>query len=373
MNEYEIDNKGINDLFDDAPKKKGRTKKIVAVNPAQSFLDAVTFVSNAQKKTGEPNHTHCAISGGYVCASNGELTIAAKVDENLTIAPNTFKLIAALKQVVNDVAITKLSETSLAITSGDFKAVIPCYETSEIFGMSPPDEPRATVTNDIVASLNDVMVLANDTASEPLYAGILIQKNTIVATNGAIIFESWHGIDLPPGMLIPKSAAKAVVKSKKNLTKLGFSESSLTFWFDDDSFIKTQLYKFNYPQYEQVLTTTKEYEEIPDMFFNALKTIAPFVEGNKVVFKNGMIVTDYREENASTYKIDSLPEGVTFNHKFLMLLKPVATNFTFDENPAKLYFYGPKTRGAIMGMSNGELTKHKAESQNIEIDDDIPF
>lgn len=373
MSEYQIDNKGIDNLFDDEPKRKTRAKKPVVVNPAQSFLDAVTFVSHAQKKTGEPSHTHCAISGGYVCASNGELTIAAKVEENISIAPNTFKLIAALKQVVNDVAITKLSDLSLAITSGNFKAIIPCYDTSEIFGMSAPDEPIAVVNNDLILAIGDVIGLANETAAEPLFAGIMIQKNTVVATNGAVIFEAWHGIDLPPAKVIPKSAAKALVKCKKNLVKLGFSDSSITFWFDDDSFIKTQLYKFVYPQYEQTMQTDKDYEEIPSTFFDALKTIAPFVEGNKVVFKNGMIVTDYREENASTYKIDSLPEGIMFNHKYLLMLKPVATNFTFDDNPAKLYFYGPRTRGAVMGLSKGDLHKDKAESQAMEIDDDIPF
>lgn len=373
MSDIEIENKGIEDLFgDEQPKKKvrGRASKAKPVSPAQSLIDAITFISNAQKKAGEPNQTHCAMSGGWVCAFDGVLTIGAKIEEAIHAAPNTFKFLAALKQVENDISITQLSQNSLAVTSGDFRAIVPCVELGEIScKIAGPDAPCAAISDDLALALGDVMPLATEGAATALFGGILMQANTVVATNGHVIFESWHGIDLPPGLVIPKAAAKAITKAKKKLVSFGYSASSATFYFDDESFIKTQLFNFRYPEYAHTLTNDSGWSPLPEMFFDALKAVTPFVEGNKVYFKNGMIVTDYREDVASTYHIENLPEGLIFNHKYLMLIKPLAKQVAFVEEPAKMMFFGDRTRGAIMGLSKGSEVKSADEN----LDDDVPF
>lgn len=378
MTDIKIENTGIDNLFDDE-KPKGRKKTVKEVSPAQSLIDAISFISVAQKKAGEPNQVNCAIRGGWACAFDGILTVGCKVDIDVAASPNTLKFLAALKQVKTEYALTQLSESSLALTAGDFKAIVPCVDIDEISSrISGPDTLCAACSDELTAALKDVLPLATDGGSTPLFAGILVQANTVAATNGHMMFEAWHGIDLPPNMVIPKAAAKALTKVKKKLTGFGFSSNSATFYFEDESFIKTQLFNFQYPQYKHQLETENDFANIPDSFFNALKAVTPFVEENTVYFKNGMIVTDYREDIASTYHIENLPEGLIFNHKYLTLLKPVAKSFTFSDNPAKLYFYGDRTRGAIMGKAGEIAEKPKPveyDSNGVptDFDDDIPF
>lgn len=361
-------------VTNEKPKSRARrqvtSKKAKAPNPAASLLAALKFIAVAQKKAGAPNQQFGIISGNWVAASNGILTVATKVEEDLNACPHTLQLIDALSKVGEDLSITQMPN-ALSVVSGALKAVIPCVGFGEV-SITGPDEQCAVIDDRIKAAFDAVAGLATDGAQYAHLAAVLLQSGSAVATNGAALLEHWHGIDLPP-VLIPKASAVAVAKASKTLTGFGFSPSSATFWFEDGSFIKTQLFAEQFPNYRAVIDAEGLNPwPLPDEFFKAVRAIESFSRNGIVYFKNGVLSSNEREEEASTYKIEGLPEGMGFNAKYLLMVEPSFKNVHFDEETSKAYFFGENVRGVLSGIDRNSATPHNTEASN-EYEDDIPF
>ena len=373
-----------------APKKKTSrsraksgtaAKKQTSPNPATGLIAAIKFISVAQSKTGTVNETFCHLSHHWAAASNGVLTAATRIEEDLNACPQTTLFLDALGRVVDDVSITQLSPGFLSVAAGDFRGIIPCAPAEQV-PISPPDDPVATIDDRIKAGFEAVLKVPNESSPSAAKAGILLQAGSIVATDGAIIFEYWHGIDLPPNMLIPKVAAQAVVKCSKPLAKLGFSSSSVTFWFEDGSFIKTQTFSEQYPDYQGVLECdySRMWPVQPE-FFKAVAAVATFSEEGKVFFKEGQIVSDMKAETPSFYRLEGLPEGEGFQGKYLAMIEGRATKMLFAQSrngiPA-LFFVGENIRGCIAALEQRAPAVYKESSEGrsshgADFDDDIPF
>ena len=366
-------------------KKANAAKGATGPNPAAGLIAAMKFLAPAQSKTGTVNETFCNIANNWAAASNGVLTIATKIEEPLTACPQWALFLDALNRVSDDMTLTAISAGMLAVTSGDFRGVIPCAPADQvpIFG---PDDPVAVIDDRIKAGFEAVLKVPNEQSTVAHKAGILLQANSIVATNGAIIFEYWHGIDLPPNLLIPKAAAQAVVKAGKPLARLGFSASSVTFWFEDQSFIKTQIFADRYPEYQHVIGC--DYSAmwpVPEKFFEAVATVANFSENGNVYFKNGQIVSNPTDETPSFYRLDTLPDGEGFNGKYIAMIDGRADRLLFGQssNVSALFFVGNNLRGCIAALDKtaprvyGDETFASPHDPNFGgsgyEDDDIPF
>lgn len=357
------------------PKKKHRArraavKKTDAPNPAASLLAALKFIAVAQKKSGTVQQQFSVISGNWAAASNGVLTVATKVEEDLSACPHTYQLIDALSKVGEELAITQLSPTSLAVVSGAFRALIPCVGFGDV-GITGPDERCAVIDDRIKAAFEAVLPLATDGAQHAHLAAVLLQSGSAVATNGHVLAEYWHGIDLPP-MLIPKASAVAILKAGKALTGFGYSGPSATFWFEDDSFIKTQLFAEQFPNYQPLFNCEGLNPwPVPDEFYKAVRSIESFSRSGVVYFENGMLASNEQETEASTYKIEGLPEGMGFNAKYLLMVESSFKNVHFDEQSNKAFFFGENVRGVLMGIDRNSATPYNPEAN--EFEDDIPF
>lgn len=357
---------------EEPPKKKPRARRAIAKktegpNPAASLLAALKFIAVAQKKSGTVQQTHSMISGNWAAASNGVLTVATKIEEDLNACPHTGQLIDALSKVGGDLSLTQLPN-ALSIVSGALKAVVSCVEFVEV-QITAPDEQCAVIDDRIKAAFDAVAGLATDGAQHAYLAAVLLQGGSAVATNGAALLEYWHGIDLPPGLLIPKASAVAIAKTSKTLTGFGFSPSSATFWFEDGSFMKTQLFGEQYPHYRGILEADGLNPwPLPDEFFKAVRAIESFSRNGIVYFKNGVLSSNEREEEASTYKIEGLPEGMGFNAKYLLAVEHAFKNVHFDEEANKAYFFSEGIRGVLMGIDKKAETSYDATNE----DDNFP-
>ena len=63
-------------------------KKEKKPTPAKGLLEALKFIKPAQKKTGTPEHTPCLLSNNWMVATNGILTIATPIEEDLCACPH---------------------------------------------------------------------------------------------------------------------------------------------------------------------------------------------------------------------------------------------------------------------------------------------
>jgi hypothetical protein len=369
-------------------KAAAKGKAATGPNPATGLIAAIKFVSVAQAKNGTVGETFCHMANKWVAASNGVLTVATPVEEDLTACPQTAVFLDALNRVETDLSITQLSAGFLSVASGDFRGVIPCAPFDQV-PISPPDDPVATIDDRLKIAFEAVLKVPNELSPLPHMAGVLLQSGSIVATNGAIVIEAWHGIDLPPNMLVPKVALQAVLKSGKALVRLGFSQTSVTFWFEDQSFIKSQLFAGNFPAYQSVIGCNYgDMWPVPTDFFKAVAAVASFSEQNAIYFKGGQVVSNLNDETPSFYKVEGLPEGVGFDGKLLALIADKASRFLFtqDDNTGRneiprLFFVGENLRGVVAGLESKAPAVYSAtanyEQRSVgtyyETDDEIPF
>lgn len=364
------------------PKPKPRSRKASVAkkaNPAASLLAALKFVAVSQKKAGPVGMQFCCFAHNWVASSDGVLTIGVQIEEDLLGCPHTLQFIDALSKISDDVAITQLGSNTLSVMSGGFRALVPCVDMEEVL-IPPPDPQIASADDRIKAALDAVMGLATEGSPNATFASVLLQANTAVATNGHAMLEYWHGVDLPPNMMIPKASAVAIAKCTKTMTGFGYSQSSATFWFEDGSFIKTQLFGERYPNYAPVLDASGlNMWDVPDDFFKAVRAVESFAEEGTVYFGDGMVMASSDVDEASFYRIEGLPKEMAFNAKYLLLVEAAFKKAAFsnENSQPKVHFYSDSMRGAIMGIAFRET--YKSEPSHIDgkgfdvMDDDIPF
>jgi hypothetical protein len=334
------------------PKKSARARKQqkpkTTPEASSGLLTALKFISCAQKPEGNFFQTHCRIFQHWLVAFDGEvLSVGTKVQEDLDACPHTHSLIKALSKCGESLSITQLNAFSLAVKSDKFRASIQCIEPNAL-AMSYPDQPIAVITDDIKKGFEAVAWIAVEGAERAFCASVLLQSNSIVATNGHIILEYWHGINLP-SVLIPKSTIVAMLKIDKKLVSFGFSDVSATFWYDDGSYIKTQLFKDKYPEYYHVFEKQSgEITPIHPEFFKAVAALSDFSKDKFVRFKADLLCSDKSEDIGATYQLVGLPEGYAFNHEYLKGIQQYFNNVIFQDK-RMAYFSNGNVRGAIMG------------------------
>lgn len=358
------------------PKSRARrqatSKKAKAPNPAASLIAALKFISVAQKKAGPTNLQFSHITNKWVAASDGILTVAHPIEEDLEACPHTLQFIDALSKVGEDLSIIQLTANSLAISSGAFRGLVPCVAFEDV-PITAPDPSCATLDDRLKTALLAVAGLANESAPSAAYAAVLLQAGSAVATNGAALLEAWHGIDLPPGLMLPKAAALAVAKAQPSLVGFGFSESSATFYFENGAFIKTQLFAERFPNYHPVFEVENFNPwPIPDEFFKAVRAVESFSQNGHIFFEDSAVLSKSYKEEATSYKVEGVPDGMGFSSKLLLAVEHAMKNVHFDKAANKVVFLGENIRGALMALDTSKNTSYNQQSGE-DLSDDIPF
>ncbi len=313
-----------------------------------SLSEAIKFVSYAQRPLGSDPDTHCRIFNQWVCATNSIISVAHPITDDFQICPHTHSLLAALNQCKQPFSITQLSPETIAVKAGEFEAMIPCCAMEKLPAIAP-DLPCALIDGRFIAALLVVSSLVSDTAEVTLRAVIQMRGQSVLATDGEVILEAWHGIDLPPGLLLPKSAATALAKCGKNLTKFGYSPTSVTFWFDDGSWLKSQLYvDAALPDVDKFWQTIPIMWPVPKGLFDSLALLAPFSTNGIVHFDGTGAKTDNMETTlGAIVALKGGPKGVAFKLKNLKVIAPFVKEIDFTSNAKAALFFGVGIRGVI--------------------------
>lgn len=361
------------------------TRKPKPQNVANSLATVLKALAPIQGKTGLLKEQFCNISYGWACASNDIVTIGVPIDMNLFACPHFVTFSKALTECeADDLSITQIDAETLVVNSGDMKARVPCVDPSRV-EIPAPDPNIAVVGNGVKAALAACATVTDAEHQNPAFMGVLLQSGSTVGINGHIMLEYWHGVDLPPNLLIPKESATIIGKCKKNMNGFGFSESSVTFWFDDGSFIKSQLLRADYPNYQSLFPSYKlNTIKLHKMFERGVKNIKNFAPEGNVYFFEGTLQTNVRTTDASTFKIEGLPEGMAFSVKYLLTMVPYMEEVYFQKEAKRAFVFTQNTRGVIMGIgiSDEDLPNYKASNKDKplpnanydpSIEDDIPF
>jgi len=321
-------------------KPKGKKKA------SQGLLDALKFIKPVVVKKGA---AFCAIGGNWLVAYNETMTIGARIEEDLCACPQIKAFEAALKKTGDDLAITQLSDTQISVSSGALKALVPCVTFGEL-NPTGPDENIHEIDNSLVRAFRHLSPIPDEAQTDIRKASVFVKAFEAVATDGKALIEYMHGLKFPE-MLIPKQSAVAISKVKKEMVGFGYSGPTATFWFEDDSFIKTRLYNEPYVEYKSFLECGQpETWEVPEDFSKAVKDVNQFSNSGRLYFKDGKICSEENVVESSTYSIDQLPDGMIFNSNLLLKVEKSFKEVYFDIEKKKAFFFAPNLRGTISAM-----------------------
>lgn len=331
------------------PQPRARKAKAEAANtapsPAADLLDAMKFITTAQKKESDAEYEcHCTIQNGYVSATNGVIAVGQRIELDINTSPHSYRLLAALAKCGSELSIAEVAG-GLAVKSGRFRVVVPSVPADR-YGV--PDTPIAPITDALRRALEVASVYPVDGDPRVVAASVLVQANTCVGTNGRSLLEAWHGIDLPPNLVLPKASVDALLKIKRPLAKFGYRENnSVTFWFEDGSWFKTQLFNEPYPNYQRLFSTATA-KVTPPWLWEALDTLGEFSNDDIIDFHDGYLAVDGKGEHGATYAADC-KAGRSHSIKALQQARPYITGIDFESGDA-VYVLGENLRGLIMSI-----------------------
>lgn len=330
-----------------APRKRTAPKD---KDPKLSLAVALDFIKVAQtdKANDLVSKTHCRLQGGFAVAFDGVLAVGHPIEEELAVCPHTYRLIDALSRCKKAISITQLDGEQLVIKSGGFRVVIPCLNPAALPYAAP--DPKAGAIDDTIkegfAVLNPIVSGNGHTVVE---ASLLLNNNSMVATDRQIMLEYWHGINLPDGLAIPKAAVVAVNKVKAELVGIGVSDRTVTFHYEGGAWIRTQLYADPWPDVASVLNKGdfNTAVKVPDGFYDGVEAVAPFSAAGEVYTTDTGVGSHNTSAVGATYEVKNVPPGLCFGSKHLLTMKDHASKVDLVGVNGISFFYGDRVRGAI--------------------------
>lgn len=321
------------------------------VKSSSALLQSLKIINTILSDEGRPQETHVRLQDNWAVAHNGVLGIGEKIAEDLYACPNAHTLEAALAKCGESLSITQL-EQKLSITSGKFRALVPCLPP-ENMPRSFPDAPCARVNDSLKASIAAVAPLALEGEDSVVTASLLIHGGTVTATDRRVIIQSWHGLDLPPNLALPKAIIQPLIKNPKALAQFGYSKSSCTFFFEDESYIMSQFYADKWPDVGPILDKKSNQWKLPEDFYEGVKALEPFSEDGFIYFDTNKMLSHPDESVGASYEIYGLPKGPSFNIKQLKMIQPFMKTVDFmaqgQHGSNMLLFFGDNIRGGIAG------------------------
>lgn len=336
------------------PKKREPTVK--SKEGSNPFLETLRFISLVTKDAGTLAETHVILSNKTAVAFNGIVAAGCYIEEDLYAAPHSHTMVSAISKCGEHISINTLDGNRLAIKSNKFKVMVSCIDPISITGANP-DPNQYVLSENFKIALSSVGVLANEDAQTVATQSILMAGQSVISTSGVVLFEYWHGIDLPNGIALPKSVITPIVKSGKKLIGFGHSDTSATFWFEDNSWIRTQLYKEPWPDLSAILAIQPNLLSIPKDFWPAVDAVSTFSPDGLLYFESGQLKSHASEGHGATHDVAGLPRGLIYSAKQLALIKPYAEKIDFlapgPHGSKCLYFVGGMMRGVLAGRVKG--------------------
>jgi hypothetical protein len=333
------------------PRPKKATETVE--NP---LLVALKFLEPVAAMIGAPYQTHCQIRNKTAMIFNGTTGIGVHIDNELTANPHLLLLISALSKCKKEnMQMVQLEGNQLAIKSGTFQAYIPCL-ADELFAPVLPDVGQYSCSETVKKSLEVVAPIAQENAPRIMLASVVLRSGSAIATDGIIIFEHWHGVDMPQ-LVLPKISVAKLVKITKPIVSFGVSQhetgqfTSVTFWFNDGSWFKSQLYTETMPDFDRLLSTPVTPWPTPIGLWTALETVKDFTDDNGRVYLEGKTVRTHQEKTqGALYEIEGSLPTLIFDYEYLSMFAPHATHVDFTGPGA--VFQGPNFRGILARIGN---------------------
>lgn len=319
----------------------------------ERLIAALKFAAAAIEKTDANGLAQFVqITNNTLISQNDTFSIGVKLETNLDLCVHGEKLLAALNQCGPNFQMVQISAQELSVKSGNFRAIVPVLP-SDIFGQINPDISCGALNQFFFDAIEICGKLCSGKGDRAIDQTILLKDQTIVGTNGGVAVEYWHGCGFPSSISLPKKTIDAISKLKRPFLNFGVSATSLTLYFDNNTFLKTRIGALEWPSTDHMF-----YNNMPEVegislwrgFADALRAIDKFIDNDVLVFCADTMATHADLSHAgATYAVPGLPPGYKFSAAYWRILLPhIETVFVAPLGKAWA-FTGKNLRGLIIG------------------------
>lgn len=334
-----------------AAPRRGRPAK---PTQASQLLEALEFVGVGTNDN-EDYQNFVRLSGNMAIASNGQVSAGHPIAEELTLCPRLDRLKSALTKCGKSLVISETPSYQLSVKGDKLRALVPCMQAADLPPVAP-DAPIAVIGDGLKEAFRVCGTLASEAGKRVIEASLLLEANTCTGTDGYRIMQYWHGINLPPGMVIPKVFAAGIAKQTKPITGFGFSWSnepgkisSVTIWFEGGAWIKTQCYQDSWPDISGLLNVASYPVDCPKELFEGIDAVSSFNDDSFVTFGDGKVMSHDNDAIGAIYEVAGLQAGKKFNGKLIKALAPFVKTIDLTTYPDKAYFFGGEPANPIRG------------------------
>lgn len=317
------------------------------------MLDALKYVKGAvSTKDFIPALTHFQISGGRVTGFNGKISLSAPIPLDINCTPKAAPFIAAIEACTETAQLNMTANGKLRVRSGKFSAHVDCIAQEE-FPVVVPEGDAVQITGPLMPALAMLNEFISDDASRPWATGVLLDGSSAYATNNIVIIEHWLGYHFPYRLNVPRTTVREMIRIGEEPVAMQATQDSITFHYSGQRWLRSALNNMEWPDVTDLFARietvdTDQLQSVPDDLFQALDTLAPFIDPTGRLYIGDNMVATSQTDGASV-EVPGLPT-CSFNHRMLLLLRGVATRAAFAAYPAPVAFYGDCVRGAIAGM-----------------------
>lgn len=309
------------------PRKSTKKEK-------SALLSALQFVAQAAKAEGEPFETHISLNSDQASFTNRIFTLSAPISEDITAAPRAVPFLKALERVGPKFSLT-IAPGSVVIAGGGLRFTVPSMEA---LPTPAPDPIQGPLTASFALGVKTVFP-----ATKGRFPIIEIGPGTMLATNGMILIEYYHGLSLP-SLCIPCELAELEFVP----TGIGLGSHSLTLHDDAGRWIRSSLPVLSIPEKARSLFDhPHNAEPIPTGLWEGIASIQDFSEDGFIRFKDGELWTHAVKEKGATVRVEGVRKGINYAVENLSVIKSIAHSADFSAD--RCFFYGENIRGIMMG------------------------
>lgn len=317
------------------------------------MLTELKFVQGAvAKKDFIPSLTHFVIEDGTVRGYNGMLALCSPIPFDIECKPKAESLVKAIANCTETVQLAMTAAGRLSVKSGKFKAFVDCLPDASTPHVQPEGEHVAIDGGAMLQAIKVVSPFIGDDASRPWSNGVLLLGQSAFATNNITLVEYWTGSTVPRPLNIPRAAIKELLRIDEAPEAVQLTDTSITFHFSGQRWLRTQLFETKWPDLTKVLSRESNPKPLDDRLFEALKTLKPFADkAGRILFRGGgKIATHDDETEGAGYEIEGFDHTGVYQLEMLMLLQNGVTSIDWSLYPSPCMFFGDRLRGAIVGM-----------------------
>lgn len=316
------------------------------------MLEQLKFVKGAvATKDFVPELTHFLIKDGYVNGYNGIVSLRTKIPLDMCVAPNAKQFVKAIDSCTEPPSIHVNKAGKLCIVSGKFRTFVNCVDSDKFPEFTPTGEV-VELKHPLLPALQKLEPFIAQDASRPWACGILFKDKSAYATNNIVLLQYWLGYTFPQATSIPHPAVKELLRIGKEPVSIQCAENSMTFHYEDGSWLSTHLKKLEWPNLDPILDVQGNTQPFPEGFFEAVETCLPFVDDLTALhFHDGFVSTSANpEEDGTSVGVAHIRKGACFNAKQLKILSGIANSIDFSCYPKPCPFFGERIRGVIIGI-----------------------